>query len=82
MTSSRISTIVNPGVDVPDKTRIVIKSGRISLEPYMKDNEKVWPKGVQIVVFAWDYPEARSESQGNMDKPPVVEDFESDELPF
>jgi hypothetical protein len=69
-------------MDVPDKTRIVIKSGRISSEPYQdKDGNRAFPKNPQIVVFAWDYPEDKSESR-NMDKPPVVEDSYSDELPF
>ena len=65
-------------MDVPDKGRIVIKSGTISQEPYMKDNVKTWPKSPQIVVFAWEYPEDRaSESEHNA--PPIVEE---DSFPF
>lgn len=65
--------------EVAPKTRIVIKQGAISLEPYMKDGEKAWPKNPQIVVFAWDYPEGRDIDKA-MDTPPEVAD--DDEIPF
>jgi len=64
--------------EVKPRTRIVIKQGGISQEPYMKDGEKVWPKNPQIVVFAWDYPEGRDIDK--MDTPPAVAD--DDEIPF
>ena len=67
-------------LDVELKSRIIIKSGSISLEPYMKDNVKTWPKQPNIVIFAWGYPEDREGGSGNdMDKPPIVD---SDDYPF
>jgi hypothetical protein len=64
--------------EVEPKTRIVIKSGGISQEPYMKDGEKTYPKNPQIVVFAWDYPEDNPNRNSSMDTPPTVED----DMPF
>lgn len=58
------------------QTRIVC-NGSVSIEPYMKDGEKAYPKSPQIVVFDFSYPEAR---ESNMDTPPNVED--DDEIPF
>jgi hypothetical protein len=66
--------------EVPEKTRIVIKSGRISQEPYMKDGVRTWPKSPQITVFAWAEVE-QSGQPSKQDEPPVVEES-SDELPF
>lgn len=68
----------NDIMDIPDKTRIIIKSGRITQEPYMKDNVKTWPKSPQITVFAWERLEPRNDQE--MDNPPTIE--ESEELPF
>lgn len=59
--------------------RIVIKGGGISLEPYIKDGQKTYPKNPQIVVFNFDFAEAFSSSGNSMDTPPSVED---DDLPF
>jgi len=66
-------------MQVPLKSRIIIKSGMISQEPYMKDGVKTWPKNPQIVVFAWEFPEG-ADNSSKMDEPPVVED--DDSLPF
>jgi hypothetical protein len=66
-------------MDVPLKSRIVIKSGWITQEPYMKDGVKTWPKNPQITVFAWEYPEG-TDNSSKMDQPPIVED--DDSLPF
>jgi len=60
-------------MDVPDKTRIVIKAGWITQEPYMKDNVKTWPKSPQIVVFAWDYPEDSGQSKSDESSVPEEE---------
>lgn len=68
-------------VDVPAKTRIVIKAGTISQEPYMKNGVKTWPKNPQIVVFAWDYPEENDHSD-RMDTPPNVYGGDEDDNPF
>jgi len=37
-----------------EKDKVVIKSGRISSEPYEKDGKKEFPKTPQITVFAWE----------------------------
>jgi hypothetical protein len=62
--------------DVEKGKRIVILSGGISLEPYMKDNVKTWPKSPQIVVFAWDYPEGEGPTSYNQEEP------EEENIPF
>ena len=62
-------------MDVPDKTRIVIKSGWITQEPYMKDGIKTWPKSPQITVFAWATLDG-AEQPSKEDEPPVVEESE------
>lgn len=63
------------------KTRIIIKSGMISQEPYMKDGEKVWPKNPGIVVFAWEMPDEDNRPAGNTKKD-KIEDEEDNGLPF
>ena len=60
-------------MDVPDKTRIVIKAGWITQEPYMKDGVKTWPKSPQITVFAWDYPEDSGQSKSDESSAPEEE---------
>ena len=67
-------------MDVPDKTRIVIKSGWITQEPYMKDGVKTWPKSPQITVFAWTKLDD-DDRPSKEDEPPVVEDS-VDDFPF
>jgi hypothetical protein len=47
--------------DVPEKTRIIIKSGLIEHAPYMKDGEKVWAKNPSITIFAWEFAENAGE---------------------
>lgn len=72
------------GIDeLEPKDRIEILQGSISMEPYMKDGEKVYPKNPQVAVFAWKrYVREEQESGGN-DAPPVVEEDDSnEELPF
>ena len=69
---------------MPKQTRIVIKSGGISNEPYIdKEGNKAWSKQPKVVVFAWGYPEGEAASKGSskrtLDAPPEVED---NELPF
>jgi hypothetical protein len=69
-------------VNMPKQTRIVIKAGGISSEPYVdKDGNKAWPKYPGIVVFAWEYPPERSGGNDSQnEEPPEVE--ETDEAPF
>lgn len=65
------------------KDRVVIKGGGISLEPYEKNGEKIYPKSPQIVVFNWDWPEEKVYPQNNdMDAPPMVASDEGDYEPF
>jgi hypothetical protein len=66
-------------MDVPDKTRIIIKSGWITQEPYMKDGVQTWPKSPQITVFAWAKLDD-ADRPSKEDEPPVVED--SNDFPF
>jgi hypothetical protein len=63
--------------DVEKGKRIVIVSGGISLEPYMKDNVKTWPKSPQIVVFAWDYPDGEGPVSSNHE-----DEEDSENIPF
>ena len=67
-------------MDVPLKSRIVIKSGWITQEPYMKDGVKTWPKSPQITVFAWTKLDD-DDRPSKEDEPPVVEDS-VDDFPF
>lgn len=70
-------------LDVLPKTRIVIKSGQISQEPYMKDGVKTWPKNPNIVVFAFGYQEDNSNSSNNSHEEFVEEEEEEESgLPF
>lgn len=73
-------------LDVEPKTRIIIKQGGISQEPYLdKKGEKQWPKNAQVVVFAWEEQSEENNSGGGsknkMDNPPAVED-DGDDIPF
>ena len=61
-----------------EKCRVTITSGGMSLEPYEKNGERVWPKTPQIVVFDFEFTEDKAPSS-RMDTPPSVE---SEELPF
>jgi hypothetical protein len=67
---------------------IVIKSGAISKEPYMKDGKKNYPDNPQIVVFAFDFPENSSKKLGKEkeEEQPFSDNEEveenSDDLPF
>jgi hypothetical protein len=67
-------------LDVLPKTRIIIKSGTISLEPYMKEGVKTWPKNPSIVIFAWENVEPRDND--DTDSPPQIEDSTEEEYPF
>ena len=65
--------------------RIILKGAAFSRESYMKDNEKLWPKNPQLVVFNFEWvDEDRNTDSGETEKEdeaPVVED-EMDGLPF
>lgn len=69
--------------DVKSGVPIVLKSVSLSNEPYMKDGEKQYPKNYAILVWAWDFPdESETSPKRSMDKPPVVEEDDSEEIPF
>ena len=65
-------------VDIPLKSRIIIKAGSISLEPYVKDGVKTWPKNPQIVVFAWETYTPKNEDSGDYGAPVMAPDDEED----
>jgi hypothetical protein len=65
-------------LDVEEKTKIIILSGSISLEPYQKDGQTMYPQNPQITVFSWEYAEPRD---SQYDSAPVVES-DDNELPF
>jgi len=58
--------------------RIVLKGATISLEDYMEDGEKKYPKHPTITVFNWEYLE--SDGAGRMDSPPKVETSEDSDV--
>jgi hypothetical protein len=62
-------------------TRIEIHSAAISLEPYLKDGEKAYPKNPQIVVFAWGLPEGRDDNHEN-NVQETVEEEDDGQMPF
>ena len=62
------------------KDRIVLKGAIVSLEPYMENGEKKYPKHPQITVFNWEFPE--QSPAGNMDTPPKVEESPEEDMPF
>jgi len=66
-------------LDVDLKSQIIIKSGGISLEPYIdKDGNKQYPKNPQIVIFDWEYYENKKTK--NNDDSSFEEEI--NELPF
>jgi hypothetical protein len=62
------------------KDRIVLKGATVSLEPYMENDEKKYPKNPRITVFNWEHVESNASSK--MDTPPTVEDEEEEPAPF
>lgn len=63
-------------------TRIELEGATISLEPYQKDGETVYPKNAQLVVFDFN---VLSKSEGGtvgFDKNPKVEETDDDSIPF
>jgi hypothetical protein len=71
-------------LNLEEKDRIEILSGKIDREPYTdKDGNRAWAKNEKITVFAWKkyVPEDRvSESESN--ETPVVEEEDDGKLPF
>jgi hypothetical protein len=72
-------------LEVSPKTKIIIKSGGISQEPYVnKEGVRAWPKNPQTVVFAWDYPEdTDSPRHSSIDNNPKMDNSEdTEDMPF
>lgn len=69
--------------EIKEMTRILIKSGSVTQEAYMKDGEKKYPKTPNIAVFEF---EIAVKGGSRMDTAPVVEDergpVEEDGMPF
>ena len=78
-------------LNVTEKTRILVKSGTLSREPYLDESgQTIYPKNTQFTVWDFEIYTPPAQQDRGMDTPPAVEedpeqDLENqseDEMPF
>jgi len=67
---------------VEEGDRIILDGAGISLEPYMKNGEKLYPKNPQIIVFNFNLLDEANIEDGGYSEPDVENDESDEDFPF